>query len=44
MDIEPAAGKDRLGPRRDKGHRYLRFDAQVRKLTGSRHEAIKVRH
>eukprot|EP00903_Cladosiphon_okamuranus_P012081 g11341.t1 len=30
LDIEePGAGKDRLGPRRDKGHRYLRFDAQV---------------
>lgn len=29
LDIEPEAGKDHLGPRRDKGHRYVRFDTQV---------------
>lgn len=49
MDIEPEAGKDRLGPRRDKGHRYLRFDTQVRRMRGMcstevRHEAVKGRH
>lgn len=29
LDIDPEAGKDRVGARRDKGHRYLRFETQV---------------
>ncbi|CAM9870084.1 unnamed protein product, partial [Pylaiella littoralis] len=29
LDIEPEIGRDRVGPRRDKGHRYLRFETQA---------------
>ena len=29
LDIDPEAGRDRVGARRDKGHRYLRFETQV---------------
>lgn len=29
LDIDPEAGKDQVGARRDKGHRYLRFETQV---------------
>jgi len=41
--IEPEAGKDRVGPRRDKGHRYLRFDTQVRIRAGRCNESIAAR-
>lgn len=30
LDIDPNAVRDRVGPRRDKGHRYLSFETQVR--------------
>ncbi|CAN0543282.1 unnamed protein product, partial [Ectocarpus sp. 12 AP-2014] len=29
LDIKPEAGRDVVGPRRDKGHRYLRFETQA---------------